>query len=612
MAYLRRSTPARRWVITALLLLALASLTVWGGGSRTVTSAPDPAPTVGSAQAPLQLTVAHPHQKLYRIDTTQSTARYAVQEVLLGTLEGRLVTGVSQRVQGEILLDFANPAASQVGPIVVNVAELTSDSRLRDRRLRTAYLESARYPEVTFVATPLRGFPTQPQLGAPITFPIHGTLTVKATTIATPWAVTATLTERQLVGRATTMVRMSDFGVGPIDIAGLLETADALQLQVDFVALPTAPRQPTATRPVTATVLITPPQPLAGAPEFYANVAPILAKHCTGCHIAGQIGHAVYPMETVRDAVAYADDLALVVGHGYMPPWPPGTQTPPLQQARTLTEADRATLLAWAAAGAPVAGALDTPLEPWVDSSVPTLRPDLTVSMAEPYLPTGQSNDDYRCFLIDPGLDEARFFTGYHLIPGEVSIVHHMILFVVDEGARAEAAARAYADGRPGWQCFGDDGLPGTTSSVAISWTPGEGAVLFPAGTGVPVDGDSLFVMHRSMPTCTSWGRLFASNAIQRRRRPTCCWTFRTGILIGKAPIPTSHPSPSSQATSCESPVSMKINRWQQGQWPSVTKLPAGMSWLPSAPIPMTTLRTATTATSSGARARARRCAWAA
>lgn len=444
-----------------------------------------------------QLKVANAQQTLYRIDPAQSSASYQVQELLLGTLQGRRVTGVSKGVRGDLLLDFANPDQSQVGEIVVNVEQLTSDSRLRDSRLRTAYLESTKYPDVRFVADRVLNFPAAPQSGAMITFTLEGALTVKARTIASTWTVTATLEESRLVGQAETTIWMSAFEVGPINITGLLETEDEMRLRLDFVALPVeqVTRQVADSAVVTRTQEITSMPRIAGAPEFFADVEPILARNCVGCHLSGQIGHAIYPLEKAGDAVKFAEDIALVVQHGYMPPWPPSSVTPPIQYARTIHEDQIATLVAWAEAGAPINGSLDTPLKPIIDPTIPQLRHDLTLRMPEPYRPTGENDDEYRCFLIDPQIEGNRFFTGYQLTPGEVSIVHHMILFVVDEQSRAEAEQRAYADGRPGWQCFGDTGLTNTTSSVAISWTPGEGAVLFPEGTGVRVDEKSLFVL---------------------------------------------------------------------------------------------------------------------
>ncbi|MBC8172113.1 MAG: YceI family protein, partial [Anaerolineae bacterium] len=102
---------------------------------------------VAAAPAAPVLTAADADQLIYRIDPAQSEARYVVQEVILNTVEGRTVIGTTQSISGDLLIDTGLPADSQPGEIIINVQTLTSDSALRDERLRADYLQSGRYPE---------------------------------------------------------------------------------------------------------------------------------------------------------------------------------------------------------------------------------------------------------------------------------------------------------------------------------------------------------------------------------------------------------------------------------------------------------------------------------
>ena len=86
----------------------------------------------------------------------------------------------------------------------------------------------------------------------------------------------------------------------------------------------------------------------------------------------------------------------------------------------------------------------------------------ITLTMPEPYspsAPTGVGTDDYRCFLLDPGLDHDAFISGTNVIPGNRESVHHVILFRVapDQVEEAEQVD-ADTDG-PGWTCFGGSGV---------------------------------------------------------------------------------------------------------------------------------------------------------
>ena len=65
-----------------------------------------------------------------------------------------------------------------------------------------------------------------------------GDLTVKETTRPVTFDVTASLQGDTLTGRAETTILMSDFGVGPISILGVLTTEDQAKLILEFVARP--------------------------------------------------------------------------------------------------------------------------------------------------------------------------------------------------------------------------------------------------------------------------------------------------------------------------------------------------------------------------------------
>jgi polyisoprenoid-binding protein YceI len=136
-----------------------------------------------------------------------------------------------------VLVDFANPANSQIGTIVIDVSQLTSDEGRRDNFIRNNFLQSAQYPQATFKPTKIEGLPATVKAGDQITFKVTGDLTVKQTTKPVTFDVTLTASQDKLTGTATTQIALSDFGVGPIQIA-MLQTEDKAKLVFDFVALP--------------------------------------------------------------------------------------------------------------------------------------------------------------------------------------------------------------------------------------------------------------------------------------------------------------------------------------------------------------------------------------
>ena len=61
---------------------------------------------------------------------------------------------------------------------------------------------------------------------------------MRETTRPVTFDVTVSGTSQELSGEAGTTILMSDFGVGPISIAGILNTEDEVKLTFAFVARP--------------------------------------------------------------------------------------------------------------------------------------------------------------------------------------------------------------------------------------------------------------------------------------------------------------------------------------------------------------------------------------
>jgi polyisoprenoid-binding protein YceI len=402
------------------------------------------------------------------------------------------VIGKTKGISGKILLDSNNFAQSQLGEITIDVAQLTSDSNLRDERVRKSFLESSNYPEATFIPENLVGLPERPKPNQTYAVQIEGYLTVKKTTAKTTWDATISLQGNKLVGNATTTIYMSTFGVGPISIAGLLETKDDMKLSIEFVAVPEA--TPLAQSPQQNTETFQVVSNQKDAPEFFADIKPILEQNCVACHSEGQIGHSVYPLDTARDAVNTAEDIALVTGTTFMPPWPPSEKSVPLKHERTISKEEMRLITNWANAGAPVEGSLETPLRSAPKEAGVTLRKDMHVMMENPYTSRLRGSDDYRCFLIDPVLEQDAYMTGYEFLPGNLKINHHMILFLIPGESRAQAEELASRDADDGWSCFGDAGIE-NAYPTAISWTPGEVPIRYAEGTGIYLPKGTLFVL---------------------------------------------------------------------------------------------------------------------
>jgi hypothetical protein len=226
-------------------------------------------------------------------------------------------------------------------------------------------------------------------------------------------------------------------------------------------------------------------------PTYHADVAPILARHCVSCHASGGIGP--FALDTYQDVEAVASLVKKVTSERVMPPFladnSGACQT--FTEARWLSDDELATLTTWVDGGAPEGPPAAQPPAPPSNPGLATVG--ATLDLGLDYTPPTTTADDYRCFLIDPGLPTTRYLTGFDVRPGDARVVHHVVVFTpVDDGAAAQAAELDAADAGPGWSCFGGAGV---NASLTLAWAPGVPATHFPAGTGLEIPAGRKLVL---------------------------------------------------------------------------------------------------------------------
>ncbi|HET6610472.1 MAG TPA: hypothetical protein VFG83_00710 [Kofleriaceae bacterium] len=227
----------------------------------------------------------------------------------------------------------------------------------------------------------------------------------------------------------------------------------------------------------------------AAGPTFYEDVAPLLYDNCVTCHRDG--GIAPFSLVTYEDAKSAAPRIAYQVENRLMPPWNVDNSGDcnTFQDARWLEDDEIATIAAWAdgdrAEGDPAAA-------PAVPEPAPGLSQiDAVAEMGESYTP-GDLTNDYRCFVVDPGIAADTFLTAFEVVPGEPKIVHHMLLFAVKAADVQAAVDLDAADPGPGYQCFGGPVAP---SSLVAVWAPGVTVYDYPEGTGLPIAANSQMIL---------------------------------------------------------------------------------------------------------------------
>ena len=254
-------------------------------------------------------------------------------------------------------------------------------------------------------------------------------------------------------------------------------------------------------------------------PTYARDVAPILQANCQSCHRAGEIGP--FPLENFENARAMAANIAAVTGAKRMPPWKPVAGHGDFEGVRRLTDARIKTLRAWADAGAPQGDPKELPPAPRFPQGWTLGKPDLVLTMAEPWKTPAAGEDVYRCFVLPTGLAEDKDVVAVEIRPGNKRVVHHVLVYVDTQG---RARTKDEAAPGSGYTSFGGPGfLP---NGEMGGWAPGNLPRFLPDGIGRPLPkAADLIVQVHYHPTgkpeedVTSIGLYFARKPVAKRLR---------------------------------------------------------------------------------------------
>ncbi len=198
-----------------------------------VTSAPAPATRNPLPQSLAEIQETQVYR--FRVDPAQTTAEYAVQELLRGDdVETR---GRTNAVEGEFQLYMDNGQVFvALSNLQVDLRTLSTDNPIRDQAIRKQWLESDKYPIAIFVADMVDGLPANAVQNQPYTFQVTGDMTIRNITQRATFDVTVTVSGNQIEGMGTTIIYMRDYGFEPPNIVGTTLVSDPAMVTVQGVA----------------------------------------------------------------------------------------------------------------------------------------------------------------------------------------------------------------------------------------------------------------------------------------------------------------------------------------------------------------------------------------
>lgn len=230
-------------------------------------------------------------------------------------------------------------------------------------------------------------------------------------------------------------------------------------------------------------------------PHWSTDIAPIFYNNCTSCHHAG--GLAPFTLLDYQTAYDNRFNISNDVSSKKMPPWPPDATYRRFAHERILAYSDIIKINSWVAGGAPIGDTLLAPVKPTYSNASALGTPDLSVRIPDFTVPSSaQNNDLYTCFVVHNNLSQTEFITGIEVLPGNSSIVHHVLVY---QDTTGQAAALDAATPEAGYTSFGGIGITGQPILIA-GWVPGSQPSYLPPNMGIKLYANSDLVLQIHYP----------------------------------------------------------------------------------------------------------------
>ncbi len=198
---------------------------------------------------------------------------------------------------------------------------------------------------------------------------------------------------------------------------------------------------------------------------FTKDVAPIFYGRCVECHRAGEI--APMSLITYNETRPWAKAIKQKVVDRSMPPWLASPENTHFKNERRLSQKEVDTIAAWVDAGAPKGSDEDLPAPPKFEQGWAIGKPDAIISLDEEIAVPAEGVIPYKYLTVQTNFNEDKWVQAAELRAGNRRVVHHIIVFVQEPGAKNELSG----EGRGG------------RGFKLCGFAPGEQPKVFPPGT---------------------------------------------------------------------------------------------------------------------------------
>jgi peroxiredoxin len=163
---------------------------------------------------------------------------------------------------------------------------------------------------------------------------------------------------------------------------------------------------------------------------YSKQISRLLNERCVVCHRPGEIGP--FAMTKYDEVAGWGEMIAEVVRDQRMPPWHANPHYGKFANENVLSDKEKELIYAWVEAGCPEGNPAELPPAPkFTEGWLLERAPDKVVYMNDkPVDIKAEGVDPYRYYIADPGFKEDKWVRSAQCLPGNASVVHHIIVFV--------------------------------------------------------------------------------------------------------------------------------------------------------------------------------------
>jgi len=206
-----------------------------------------------------------------------------------------------------------------------------------------------------------------------------------------------------------------------------------------------------------------------GPVTFNRDVAPIVFEKCAYCHRPGQ--PAPFTLLTYQDLRKHSREVASATRRGFMPPWLPEGGYGEFTRDRRLSADQLADIQQWVTNGMVEGRPADLPPAPQFLEGWQLGKPDLVVTLPDPYTLAAEGKDVYRNLVCPIPVTSLRYVKGVEFIPGNPRVVHHAFVNVDETRKSRRLAAKQTPPGFDGMELPDTATMPG---GQLLGWQPGK------------------------------------------------------------------------------------------------------------------------------------------